>query len=470
MKITVNDRGLYISEMLTAQRVLLEEQFTFQDCSLAYFAGKFDRSRIIHVSFLREKEKGLVCRSGLLQDIVTFCRALNWPFSFSDLRTRLPFQSQEYSYDFLRGQYNKNFTYVEHQIEALSKLLKTSRGIIKMPTSAGKTEVISSYIKICKVPVLLLVNKQTLASQLLERIKENGAGDFGIWSGVKKVDGKDGLIALIGSVASYPNLGRFKVIIADEVHNASAATYQEFLSKVQIPICLGFSATPNKGDLYKYALVKQFFGAVVCEVQSAVLIENEVMVKPKIFFVENYVGDYLTWPATYENCNLKNDKRNQNIVDIALRYNLPTLILINDVKNKQGEWIRKRLEDEGKRVEFISGEMANKERMKIINGFDENQYDVLIGTTVLNEGISIKSIRLFINGSAGKSKSQTLQKIGRSLRKKEGKHVAYVFDFCDTGNKFTSRHFEQRRVLYKREGYTDIRLVSEEEMLNLNIV
>jgi len=136
------------------------------------------------------------------------------------------------------------------------------------------------------------------------------------------------------------------------------------------------------------------------------------------------------------------------------------LILVNDVKYKQGEKIKEAIEEESdKRVVFLSGESNSSERDAAIEDIENNKIDIIIATSVLNEGVSIKNIHLFINASFGKSKSQTLQKIGRSLRMKEGKEKALIFDFLDEGNKYTEKHSSIRKKFYMQEGYTDISIM-----------
>jgi len=89
----------------------------------------------------------------------------------------------------------------------------------------------------------------------------------------------------------------------------------------------------------------------------------------------------------------------------------------------------------------------------------KREIKTLIASNIFNTGISINNIELFINASAGKSKIQTLQKIGRALRKAEGKKVATIIDFMDYGNKFLERHSNQRINLYKDAGFLDIVVV-----------
>ena len=85
---------------------------------------------------------------------------------------------------------------------------------------------------------------------------------------------------------------------------------------------------------------------------------------------------------------------------------------------------------------------------------------VLIGSTILQEGISITHMKAMILACGGKSNVAVLQKIGRSLRFKAGEKTEVDFyDFIDTA-RFLSKHSKMRVSLYKKAGYNDIKLLN----------
>ena len=99
--------------------------------------------------------------------------------------------------------------------------------------------------------------------------------------------------------------------------------------------------------------------------------------------------------------------------------------------------------------------------MKIIKDFNEGKIRVLIGSGILNEGISISNMKVLIMASSGKAISQTIQKIGRVLRITKDKKEGIFYDFIDTGNKILEKQSKNRLRIYKKEGYDDIHILNE---------
>jgi len=60
---------------------------------------------------------------------------------------------------------------------------------------------------------------------------------------------------------------------------------------------------------------------------------------------------------------------------------------------------------------------------------------------------------VLIIAAGGKSHIETIQRLGRSLRKDLNKNEALVFDFNDKGNRFTEKHSLIRKKTYKDAGF-----------------
>ena len=76
---------------------------------------------------------------------------------------------------------------------------------------------------------------------------------------------------------------------------------------------------------------------------------------------------------------------------------------------------------------------------------------MLIASTILNEGLNIKSIDCIIVAGAGMSPIKTIQRVGRVLRKRIGKDRALVIDFWNKNNAFLQAHIKKRLSTYKFE-------------------
>jgi superfamily II DNA or RNA helicase len=102
---------------------------------------------------------------------------------------------------------------------------------------------------------------------------------------------------------------------------------------------------------------------------------------------------------------------------------------------------------------FVHGSKDSDFRKDVIDRMESGDLQYVIASNIFNEGISINAIRVLIVASGGKSKIETVQRLGRALRKDEGKEEAIVYDFYDYGNKYTSRHSEERMRTYKKVGF-----------------
>ena len=127
-------------------------------------------------------------------------------------------------------------------------------GIICAGCGVGKT-VISLYIaSLLKVKTLVIVHKEFLMNQWIERIKEFlPNAEIGIIQGKKvKVESKHIVIGMLQSV-SKSNYDKsifkgFGLVIYDECHHLGAKVFSRALKRTNFKFTLGLSATPDRND------------------------------------------------------------------------------------------------------------------------------------------------------------------------------------------------------------------------------
>jgi superfamily II DNA or RNA helicase len=296
-----------------------------------------------------------------------------------------------------------------------------------------------------------------LGSQLRDDFVKAGI-NCGLCSGKGIIKG-DCMVSTIQSVKKLGDLSRYKCVLIDESHNASSSQFQDFLKQFGCPLKFGFSASPfRNGDYLGYAKIRQFVGSPIIKIESKELLENEVMAKPHIYLVKNECkeDEYFDYQTAYTEEIVNSAKRNNIIKDITDIYKTGILIVVNIVEH--GEI----LQDLIPNSMFISGETPIDIRKQTIEDFDNGNLPVLIGSTILQEGISITHMKAMILACGGKSNVAVLQKIGRSLRFKEGEKTEVdYYDFIDTA-KFLSKHSKMRATLYKKAGYDDIKLLTSD--------
>ena len=434
---------------------------TYDDQKAAFSKGGFDPRKVKHVSMMKLIKDRLVGFAGLTREIVIFCKNNNIKIeNFEDKRTHFDFQEKEWTHDELREFFPKEFKYVEHQIKGLQALLSTNKTIICAPTSAGKSMLMAAWMKLTNLPTLILTDRATLGAQLAEGFRENGI-DCGFCSGNGVRPGYC-MVSTIQSVKKLGDLSRYKMVLADEVHKHSAKTFQDFYASFGCPLKYGFSASPSNGNLLDFAKIRQHFGSIGIQIKSEELIENEVMAKPIIRLIKTTCLETFDYPSANELGIVKNDLRNKQIKEIVEHHKEDGYICILTRILEHGEELEKMIPG----AVFLKGEDTLQKRTEVIKKFNNGEIPVLIGSGILNEGISISNMKVLIMASGGKAQTQTIQKIGRVLRITKDKKQGIFYDFIDAGNKYLLKHSKQRITLYKKEGYKDITIVDDIDNLD----
>ena len=457
MEIRLNDLTMIIKFSSTQEEKMIKKFITFKDDKSAFFGGKFHSEKVKNVCMGKDIKGYFVCFAGLCKEIMIFCKKNNINISsFEDKRAHFDFQKKEWTHDELRKYFNPNFKYVEHQIRALQAMINTNTGIIKAATSAGKSHIMLAFMKLTKLPTLILTDRATLGAQLAEDFNKNGI-DCGFCSGKGVKDGYC-MVSTIQSVKKIPNLEKFKCILSDEVHKDSSKTFQDFLAQFGCPLKFGFTASPYNGNYLDYAKIRQFFGSVIIEIKADELIKNEVMSKPHIYLVESHFkneDDCFDYNSAYEEGIVNNESRNKSIIKIVSRYKKGVAILVSRLEH--GKLLEEKIEGSV----FVSGYMPVEQRLDILKKFNDGEIRCIIGSNVLNEGISITNMFCLIQAAGMKAMTQTVQRIGRCLRSSATKKDADFYDFIDY-NKFLSKHSKQRIRLYKQECLAeDVKLLDE---------
>ena len=449
MKIHIDDKFIVLIFDTAEEERIVKDAFSFDDMSAVFIGGSFDKRKIKRKCFIKSKKNLHFLFSGFLKDLLILVKQENLKISeLDDKRSKFPHQSEVLIGNQLKELFPPHFKYIEHQIETLKRMLRTNVGIIEAPTSSGKSETMIAFIKATKLPTLIVVNRISLAIQLKDRLCEQGIQTQAIYSQTSQTLETLVVVATIGSVKKVSTIANVKVLIVDECHRAGASAFQKLFSTITVPIRFGFSATPNSGDKYKFALIRQFLGNVIYKVDVKELMENEVIAKPKISFIKSNGHNTLSWSIAYNDCIVHNTDRNNKIKELVEKHNLQTLILVRIIEH--GEELHKLIPDSV----FVSGIDDALYRKEVIRKFEAGEIKTIISSSIFNEGISINAIKLLIIASGGKSRIETIQKLGRGLRVRPDKTDVIVIDFEDSGNLYTERHSALRRSIYEKSGFS----------------
>lgn len=386
----------------------------------------------------------------------------------------------------------------EHQTKALASWTKqNSRGVVSLPTGAGKTILAVLAIANTKRPSLVVVPTIDLLLQwqsVLQRYFNNPIGLLG--GGFRTIEAIT--VATYDSAAlTVETLGnRFGLLIFDECHHLPAAHYQLVAKAAIAPFRLGLSATVERsdgGEVLLYELVGQMcFEGQIREMVSNVLSPYDV-VNVEVPLMDSEMERYKLARGIYTKFvrsagvdfsspdGWKNFMRKAAILPggkaameayreqkslaqssegkilelwkiIQSHPNSRIIVFTND--NATAYQIGKRYI-----LPVITHLTRPKERKRMLEAFRAGIIDVLVTSKVLNEGVDVPeaSVGVVISGSG--AVREHVQRLGRILRHQEGKRaILYEVVSKDTGevhiNKRRRNHHAYQRPteVYRSRG------------------
>jgi superfamily II DNA or RNA helicase len=241
------------------------------------------------------------------------------------------------------------------------------------------------------------------------------------------------------------------VSIYDEAHFLATDTLQSiFKASKKCKFHFGLSGTDWRDDGADL-LLESVCGKRIFNMSSSKLISDNYLVKPKIVLFEvppltNLPNHY---PTVYSKYITKNNVRNGMIEDAArklIKRGRKVLILVRYISH--GKELASRLSDLS--IYFVNGEVDGPTRKEVRNTFERGELDCLIASSVFDIGVDIPSLDALILGGGGKSSVRALQRIGRVIRKFDGKNNSIVVDFIDNA-KYLIKHSAFRIAVYETE-------------------
>ncbi len=367
----------------------------------------------------------------------------------------------------------------DYQNQALDAWVANShRGVIVLPTGSGKTLVGIKAISLLNTPTLIIAPILDLVEQWRSRLKDEFKTDVGVLGG-----GEWDIKAL--TVSTYDSayihaakLGnRFGFIIFDEVHHLPAAGYRNIAEMFASPCRMGLTATFERedglhselnrlvgGKIYEKR-VKELTGTHLSPFRlEKIVVELAKEEKEKYAENQKIFSDYLARinlnirsPADFQKLVMRSGK-DPGARRALLARNRARDIAYNSI-SKIGRLseILKEHEDgkififteHNKLVHKISRQFlipaityrtTGKERREILDRFKSGVYKTVVTSKVLDEGIDVPDADVGIILSGTGSGRAFIQRLGRILRKKEGKEaVLYEIVSAETSETGTAR-------------------------------
>lgn len=359
-----------------------------------------------------------------------------------------------------------------------------NRGVVVLPTGSGKTIVGIKAISILNTPTIVIVPTIDLLNQWHSRLLDEFKVDVGTLGGGEK-DIKALTVSTYDSAYIHAErLGnRFGLIIFDEVHHLPAEGFRNIAEMFASPARLGLTATFEREDgLHKD--LNRLVGGKVFERRvndlagyylSPFRLEKvvvELTDEEKADYEENrrIFSDYLSrsnlqmrTPADFQRLVMRSGRdpgarcallaRNR-ARDIAFNSASKIGMLSDILKRHSGSRVfifteHNRLVNEISRkflIPSITYRTAGKERTEIINKFRSGEYRAVVTSRVLDEGIDVPDADVGIILSGTGSERAFVQRLGRILRKIEGKG-AVLYEIVSAKTSETAISCRRRRPL-----------------------
>ena len=176
-------------------------------------------------------------------------------------------------------------------------------------------------------------------------------------------------------------------------------TFEEFDQRVGQMICV--SATPAKYELEQAGQVVEQI------IRPTGLLDPVVTVKP----TKNQIDDLLT--------------------EINKVTSQGGRVLITTLTKKMAESLTEYLKENKVKVRYMHSDIDTMERIEIVSGLRNGEFDVLCGINLLREGLDLPEVKLVAILDADKegflrSETSLIQTIGRAARNADGKVIMYA--------------------------------------------
>ena len=351
-----------------------------------------------------------------------------------------------------------------YQQEAVAACLEHKRGVVKMGTGGGKTEVFTALSHIVPCRWVVLVTQKDLLDQTAARILAR-TGEIAGVVGDGRWDERRITIAMTQTLHDKLDQPRVQALlggaggmIVDECHGLGAPReYKVAMACTSAGYRLGFSGSPFARGDKRNAYVIAATGPKIYDLSAAALVEMGNLTKVEVVMVplRQAIPGGLGWLEAYDQGIVKSEPRNRLLVALAKRAQKPALLYVKHLEH--GRTLQKMLQRAGVPCEFVWGRWKSKERDGAIKRLERGDAEVLV-TNLFEQGTDIPSLRDIIVGAGGKSAIKSVQRPGRAMRLSEGKDVARVYDVDDMGQVWLDRHAAERAATYVREGHRVIKM------------
>ena len=349
-------------------------------------------------------------------------------------------------------------TFLSHIAEENKKGNPKSGGLLELYTAFGKTALSLYLVSQLKKKTLVLVHKEFLMNQWIERIRQflPEAKIGKIQGETMDVENKDIVLGMIQSISMkvYPTelFSSFGFLIIDETHHISSKVFSNALFKIVTKYTLGLSATMNRKDNTTW-VIKDFLGDILYKSKQREL-EQQVIVRAIDYYINDdefneTVYDYRGNPqySTMISRLCDSNHRTEFILLVLtdmLRENPHQQIMILAHNRNVLEYLYTAINHRHiTTCGYYLGGMKERDLKAT-----EKQTVVLATYAMAAEALDIKTLSTLMMITP---KTDITQSVGRILRDKN-RSAPLIIDIIDYHQLFKNQ-WQKRKTFYKKEGY-----------------
>jgi len=359
----------------------------------------------------------------------------------------------------------------QEQEAAAKAMLAHDTGVLSATTAFGKTIIAAWLIAQRKVSTLVLVHRQQLLEQWIERLSTflglpaKAIGRIG--GGRRKITGTLD-VALMQSLVRKgvvsDQIAAYGQLVVDECHHLSARSFELVARRAKARYVCGLSATVTRKDGHHPIIFMQC-GPVRYRVDArqqaaARPFTHEVFVRPTGFRAPDL--STTTRRAEFQelyDALAADGSRNQmicNDVVRAVRQGRSPLVLTERTEHLRE--LAERLSREVRHVITLQGGMGKKELRNtatLMAGIAVDEERALLATgRYIGEGFDDPRLDTLFLALPVSWRGTIAQYVGRLHRLHEGKREVQVYDYADLNVPVLARMFDRRCQGYEAVGYT----------------
>ena len=397
--------------------------------------------------FIEEVKEHAIVPKGFIRKLLVYCIQNNIDYQLDDQRKLLP-----------PANFSFHASLRAYQLPAVDAASKKEIGIIVAPPGSGKTVVGLKIIADKQQPALIIVHRNQLADQWVERIEaflgipKQDIGRIG--QGKSKI-GKQVTIAMIQSLGKELQKSEaeklvhsFGIIIVDECHHIAAETFKNAVSLFHSYYLYGLTATPfrkNSDD----RLISVHLGEVISEMKSndkGASEQPEIIIRNTTLDVEfNAKTDRF---ETLSNILIHDSERNKLILkDVTFQLGTGKRVVILTERKEHIETLQQYLKQSFETV-TLSGDDSESSRNAKWKTLTEGNYQVLITTgQFFGEGSDLQNAQCLFLVYPFSFEGKLIQYIGRVQR---SEITPVIYDYRDIKVDHLNAMFLKRNVYYKK--------------------